>query len=147
MDIQSRVQSKVLFDINYIVNRLTVELNPQNINLYDIIFDVENMILNYINQNKIPVELETTLYEMTKEYYFLNGFDKLNNSSENSSDNNDSQSVKSIERLNEKIEFHEESNITKINGRTYATGTIEFDEDILLEKYSKRLNRFRKMRW
>ncbi len=146
MDIQSRVQSKVSFDINYIVNRLSIELNPQNINIYDIIFDVQNMILNYINQTKIPVGLETTLYEMTKDYYFLNGFDKLNNLS-GSSESNDSQSVKSIERGNEKIEFNEESNVTKINGRNYSTGAIEFDEDMLLKKYRKRLNNFRKMRW
>ena len=150
-ELKKKIQSKLSFKMEYVKERLAKETNCKDEdNIYNILYDVIMMILNHIHLNKVPERLETTLLEMCKDYYFLNGFDNANNSDSGESGGNiinDSQTVKSIQRLNEKIEFNEASNMTKINGRNYSTGTIEFDEDILLKKYRKRLNSFRNLRW
>lgn len=150
-ELKKKIQSKLFFNIEYVKARLQKETKCQDEEtIYNVLYDVIMIILNYTHLNKIPDELETILLEIAKDYYFLNGFNDINDSSNGENEENiisNGQTIKSIQRLNEKIEFNEESNITKINGRNYSTGTIEFDEDTLLKKYSNRLNRFRKMRW
>jgi len=150
-ELKKKIQSKLSFNIEYVKARLQKETKCQDEEtIYNVLYDVIMIILNYTHLNKIPDELETILLEIAKDYYFLNGFNDINDSSNGENEENiinNGQTIKSIQRLNEKIEFNEESNITKINGRNYSTGTIEFDEDTLLKKYSNRLNRFRKMRW
>ena len=150
-ELKKKIQSKLFFNIEYVKARLQKETKCQDEEtIYNVLYDVIMIILNYTHLNKIPDELETILLEIAKDYYFLNGFNDINDSSNGENEEkiiSNGQTIKSIQRLNEKIEFNEESNITKINGRNYSTGTIEFDEDTLLKKYSNRLNRFRKMRW
>lgn len=150
-ELKKKIQSKLSFNIEYVKARLQKETKCQDEEtIYNVLYDVIMIILNYTHLNKIPDELETVLLEIAKDYYFLNGFNDINDLSNGENEENiinNGQTIKSIQRLNEKIEFNEESNITKINGRNYSTGTIEFDEDTVLKKYSNRLNRFRKMRW
>ena len=43
--------------------------------------------------------------------------------------------------------FADTSSQIEINGTTYNTGTVDFDEDILVEKYKKALYENRRMRW
>ena len=149
-DMNKKIKGKIAFDIKYIKQRLEKEVKADEDTILNILYDTIMIILIHTHLEKVPEKLETTLYEMAKDYYFLKGYDKLNTSSgeSGSTSSNDSDAdVKNIERGKEKIEFFEKSNLTKINGVNYATGTIEFDEDILLEKYKKRLYHFRKMRW
>ena len=43
--------------------------------------------------------------------------------------------------------FADTSSQVEINGIIYSTGTVEYSEDGLIEKYKKDLYRHRKMRW
>ena len=132
-ELKKKIQSKLSFNVDYVKTRLQKETKCQDEEtIYNVLYDVIMIILNYTHLNKIPDELETILLEIAKDYYFLNGFNDINNSSNGENEENiinNGQTIKSIQRLNEKIEFNEESNITKINGRNYSTGTIEFNED------------------
>ena len=55
--------------------------------------------------------------------------------------------IKSIAVGDTTTTFADTQNQVEINGVTYSTGTINFDTDILVEKYKKDLYRHRKMRW
>ena len=147
MNIKEKVQSMVDFDISYIVKRFIKEKKLENEeDVCDILYSVVGKVLNHIHQRKIPSDLETTLYDMMTDYYDFNGLDKRYNSKSNSiADAKDN--VKSIQRGNEKIEFKDNTNVTKINGTNYSTSTISPDDDLLISKYSRALNRHRKMRW
>lgn len=149
MNIKEKVQSMVDFDISYIVKRFIKEKKLENEeDVCDILYSVVGKILNYIHQKKIPSDLETTLYDMLKDYYDFNGLDKVYNSENNIESNSDlKNNVKSIERGNEKIEFENKANVTKVNGINYTTGTINPNDDLLISKYSRHLNPHRRMRW
>lgn len=147
ISIRERVQSVLSFDVSYIQSRLLKELKINDEEtVCNIIFDTENIILNVIKDRKIPAELETTLFEMAKEYYYFNNYDRLNET-EDANNAKQSSDVKSIERGKEKIEFKDDSNITQINGRSYSTGVLEPIDDYLVKKYKNRLYKHRKMRW
>lgn len=140
--IKSKVNNNV--DIESIITRLADELNTTTEDLYPIILDVIILILDYTNQDKIEYGLRTTLINMIKDYYFLNGYDKLNNDSEDST--NEKGNAKTITLGDTTVTF-EDKNKIEINGITYNTGTIAFDKNILIEKYAEELNRHRRMRW
>lgn len=150
-EIKKKVISKLAFKFEYIYERFKNETGCANEEtVLNVFLDTVYIITNYIHVNKICIELETTLLEMAKDYYYLNKYDvnQSKNSEETSNeliDSNDE--IKSITRGEEKIEFAESQNIIKINGTRYNTGTIEFSDDILIKKYSNRLNKHRKMRW
>ncbi len=150
-EIRRKLKSKLDFDISNSYTRFKAETGANDDTIiYNIFNDVAQLILNYIHKKSVCRDLESDFYAMSKDFYYLNGYDKVSNSSENNTNNDESLidiGVKSISRGNEKIEFNEPKNITKIAGVNYNTGTINFDEDILLKKYSKRLNKFRQMRW
>ena len=146
MKIKDRIQSLVDYDISYTLKRIIKETKTEDEEIVcDILYSVVGKVINYIHQRKIPSELETTLIDMTIDYYYFNGLDKLYHSESKQDDAK--RNVKSIERGNEKIEFKDNSNVTTINGVTYSTGTINPDDDLLISKYRKALNRHRKMRW
>ena len=54
--------------------------------------------------------------------------------------------VKSIQEGDTTVDFADATSVN-INGIIYNTGTLEFSEDALVEKYKKDLYRHRKMRW
>lgn len=54
--------------------------------------------------------------------------------------------VKSIQEGDTTVDFADATSVN-INGIIYNTGTLEFSEDVLVEKYKKDLYRHRKMRW
>ena len=89
--------------------------------------------------------------DMTIDYWYLNGFDKKISklsvdTEQETKSNNANVKIKSIKRGDTETSFSENNNETTINGVTYKTGTIEYDEDLLLNKYLKRLYKFRLLR-
>lgn len=143
------LKSKLEDDINIdnLIKRLEQELNIEKENLYQIILDTIIIMLDYTNQEKIKFLQSTTLINMIKDYYYLKGYDKLNNKEDEESEDNLNIKVKSISIGDTSTTFVDTQSQININGITYNTGTIEFDKNILIEKYAEELNRYRKIRW
>ena len=143
------LKNKLEDDINIdnLIKRLEQELNIEKENLYQIVLDTIILILDYTNQEKIKFLQSTTLINMIKDYYYLKGYDKLNNKEDEESKDNSNIKVKSISIGDTSTTFIDTQSQININGITYNTGTIEFDKNILIEKYAEELNRYRKIRW
>lgn len=112
------------------------------------LLDTLVIILDTIHQEKIPDGLYTTWLRMTKDYWYLNGYDKLfNDTSEEEGNSKSNVKVKSLQIGDTTTTFADPNSQVEINGITYSTGTVEYSEDGLIEKYKKDLYRHRKMRW
>lgn len=112
------------------------------------LLDTLVIILDTIHQPKIPDGLYTTWLRMTKDYWYLNGYDKLfNDTSEEEGNSKSNVKVKSLQIGDTTTTFADTSSQVEINGIIYSTGTVEYSEDGLIEKYKKDLYRHRKMRW
>lgn len=159
MSTLEKIQNRTSIDIIALKNRLERELSIDNISdnkkkekaseqLVYSIYDVLVIILDKIHQAKVPEGLYTTWIRMTKDYWYLNKYDKIFvlNANTNTDENSNLQ-VKSIQVGDTTTTFADKSSQIEINGTTYNTGTVDFDEDILVEKYKKDLYRHRKMRW
>lgn len=142
------LKSKLDKDINIekIVERLLEELNIDEEKLYIIIMDVVIMILDYTNQERIEFLQTTTLVNMIKDYFYFNKLDNNSNVSGENSDDNELK-IKSISIGDTTTTFSDKLSQFTINGITYSTGTIEFNKNVLIEKYSNELNKYRKLRW
>lgn len=134
-------------NVENLINRIKQELNIEKENLYQIVLDIVIIILDYTNQEKIEFLQSSTLINMIKDYYYLKGYDKLNNKEDEQNENNSNIKVKSISIGDTTTTFVDTQSQININGITYNTGTIEFDKNILIEKYAEELNRYRKIRW
>ena len=149
LNIKEEIQKKVTFDIEDLIVRLKNDFGIKNKNtdkIEEALFDTLNIILNTIHQRKLPKDLYTVWYRMTKDYWDLNGYSKYsNNEDDQSSDSN--KQIKSITVGDTTTTFADNSTQVKISGVTYNTGTVDFDEDILVKKYKKELYNFRKLRW
>ena len=143
------LKSKLEYDINIdnLIKRLEKELNIEKENLYQIVLDIVILILDYTNQEKIKFLQSTTLINMIRDYYYLKGYDKLNNRENEDKKDNSNMKIKSISVGDTTTTFVDTQSQININGITYNTGTIEFDKNILIEKYVEELNRYRKIRW
>ena len=134
------------FSIDTIADKEKKEL--ANEEMLNSIYEVLILILDKINQDKVPVGLYTTWLEMVRDYWYLNKYDKKYVSNIDAEGNQSSNiRVKSIQVGDTTTTFADTSSQIDINGTTYDTGTIDFDEDMLIEKYKKRLYKHRKMRW
>ena len=112
------------------------------------IYDVLVIILDVTHQNIISEGLYTTWLNMVKDYWYLNKYDDQFVKSIDAEENEDKNvKVKSIQVGDTTTTFADTTSQIEINGTTYNTGTIDFDNDILIEKYKKALYRHRKMRW
>lgn len=159
MSTLEKIQNRTSIDIIALKNRLEGELSIDNISdnkkkekaneqLVYSIYDVLVIILDTIHQAKVPEGLYTTWIRMTKDYWYLNKYDKMFVSNVNTDNDEDSNiKVKSIQVGDTTTTFADKSSQIEINGTTYNTGSVDFDEDILIEKYKKDLYRHRKMRW
>lgn len=152
MNILEKIKNKSTIDIDSLLDRLKKELNIKNKyseQLQYALLDTLNIILNHTHLNKVEDELYTLLYRMTKDYWFLNKYDKLikekdldkNNSVEEQS------SIKSITVGDTTTTFYDETSKVEINGVKYDAGTIDFSEDAFVEKYKRELYKHRVMRW
>lgn len=151
MNIIEEIRTKTTFDIEPLIRRLKNDLGIKNKSSEQVqyaLFDTLNIILNETNRRKVPKELYSTLYRMTKDYWYLNNYDKLLNSkNKDETPSLQNQQIKSITIGDTTTTFADTSSQININGVTYNTGTIEFSDNVLIEKYKTELYKYRKMRW
>lgn len=158
MAILDKIKGQSRINVNEVIDILKSQLKITEDTLEKLhysLYATLQLILNKTNRNYIIEDMFTLWVDMTKDYWFLNGYDKTYNSSEDEeqTDKQDDEGlkVKRIERGDTNIEFRDSNNETTINGVTYKTGTIEYNDDLLLNKYLKRLYKFRllgnKRRW
>lgn len=153
------IYNKTNIDMTAFIKRLEIELSINGIEdkekkkiasaqLVCSIYDTMIIILGKTHQEKILNELYTTWLRMTKDYWYLNKYDKLFvKNIDINSDENSNLKIKSIQVGDTTTTFADTSSQIEINGTTYNTGTVDFDEDILVEKYKKALYENRRMRW
>lgn len=153
------IYNKTNIDMTAFIKRLEIELSINGIKdeekkkiasaqLVCSIYDTMIIILGKTHQEKILNELYTTWFRMTKDYWYLNKYDKLFvKNIDINSDENFNLKIKSIQVGDTTTTFADTSSQIEINGTTYNTGTVDFDEDILVEKYKKALYENRRMRW
>lgn len=153
------IYNKTNIDMIAFIKRLEIELSINGIKdeekkkiasaqLVCSIYDTMIIILGKTHQEKILNELYTTWLRMTKDYWYLNKYDKLFvKNIDINSDENSNLKIKSIQVGDTTTTFADTSSQIEINGTTYNTGTVDFDEDILVEKYKKALYENRRMRW
>lgn len=153
------IYNKTNIDMTAFIKRLEIELSITGIKdeekkkmasaqLVCSIYDTMIIILEKTHQDKILNNLYTTWFRMTKDYWYLNKYDKLFvKNIDISSDENSNLKIKSIQIGDTTTTFADTSSQIEINGTTYNTGTVDFDEDILVEKYKKALYENRRMRW
>lgn len=114
------------------------------------LYSTLQLILNTTNREYLIEDMFSIWVNMTKDYWCLNGYDKKYNSSNNTSVEEQNENlklqIKSIKRGDTETTFMDNSNSININGVQYQTGTIEYDEDILLNKYKSQLYKFRLLR-
>lgn len=159
MDILEKIKNRTQIDMIMFIKRLSKELSIDSITDKDkkasaeeqmiySIYDTMIIILDVTHQAKVPEGLYTTWLRMTKDYWYLNKYDKqFVTNTEADSQVNTNIKIKSIQTGDTTTTFADTSSQIDINGTTYNTGTVDFDEDILVEKYKKDLYRHRKMRW
>lgn len=153
MTILERMKSQSRINVDEVIERLIKEFKvtsdegKEQVNFA--LYSTLQLILNTTNRDYLIEDMYSLWVDMTKDYWYLNGYDKQYNSSNN--ENTEEQSsnadvkIKSIKRGDTETTFVESKNQTTINGVTYQTGTINFDEDTLTKKYIKRLYKFRKL--
>lgn len=159
MNILEKIKNRTKIDINVFIERLSKELSINTISdkekkasaeeqLLYAVYDIMVIILDVTHQPKVPEGLYTTWLRMTKDYWYLNKYDKqFVSNTETSSESDSNIKIKSIQEGDTTTTFADASSQIDINGTTYNTGTIDFSDDILIEKYKKDLYRHRKMRW
>ena len=153
------IYNKTNIDMTAFIKRLERELSINeikdeekkkiaNAQLVCSIYDTMIIIVGKTHQDKILNDLYTTWLRMTKDYWYLNKYDKLFvKNIDINSDENSNVKIKSIQVGDTTTTFADTSSQIEINGTTYNTGTVDFDEDILVEKYKKALYENRRMRW
>ena len=154
MSTLEKIKSKVIsIDIDELKEIIKLELDipdteKANKLLEISIYKTLLIVLDMTNREKIINKLYGTWMDMIKDYWVLNKYDKkVKQSEDEEEDYSDNLEVSSIKEGDTQVSFSQKSNTTNINGTTYSTGTINFDENILREKYKKDLYRHRVMRW
>lgn len=152
MNIKEEIRNKSTFNIDELIQRLKKDFCIRNKGMDQLefsLFDTLNIILNTTNRKKIPIGLYSTWYRMTKDYWYLNNYNKTvhNDNSTANQTNSQSKKIKSISIGDTTTTFVDEESQINVNGVTYSTGTIDFSEDVLVEKYKRDLYKYRKMRW
>lgn len=159
MNILDKIKGRTNIDMDIFVERLKKDFSIDTIEdegkkkvaneeMLNSIYEVLILILDTIHQSKVPVGLYTTWLEMVRDYWYLNKYDKKYVSNIDATENGSSNiRVKSIQVGDTTTTFADTSSQIDINGTTYNTGTVDFSEDMLIEKYKKRLYKHRKMRW
>lgn len=156
MSVLEKIKSKTNnIDVELLKKRLIRELNVKKDNT-DAVSQVEYalldtliIILDTIHQPKVPDGLYTTWLSMTKDYWYLNKYDDLfknSESGETENRNSNKKTIQSIQIGDTTTTFADKSSQIEINGTAYNTETIDFSEDILVEKYKKALYRHRRFR-
>lgn len=150
MAILEKIKRQSRIDVDEVKKILTEEfsMNDSGKTQLDFaLYSTLQLILNTTNREYLIEDMFSIWVNMTKDYWCLNGYDKKYNSSNNTSveeqNENSKLQIKSIKRGDTETTFMDNSNSININGVQYQTGTIEYDEDILLNKYKRQLYKFR----
>ena len=150
MKILEKIKSRTNIDVEYMITRLKKLLGNENEeDIQNAVYEIMLVILDTINQSKIPSILYTTWLQMTVDYWFLSRYNEIfkNKESEGENQQTSNSNVKTLQIGDTSITFSDDSGTIEINGVKYKVGTIEFTEDAIVEKYKKRLYKHRKMRW
>jgi len=161
-----KIKSKVShIDIEELIKRLKIELkikeseetteteDTKNTNsnvdaqtlLEYAMYDTLLIILDVTHLKKVDDSLYSIWVNMIKDYWYMNNYDTLLNETDED-ETTENLEVSSIKEGDTQVNFSKKNTIN-INGTYYSTGTINFDENILREKYKKDLYRHRVMRW
>ena len=153
MSVLEKIKSKTnKIDVESLKKRILKELNIKEDNQDGVsqveysLLDTLVIILDTTHQSKVRDGLYTTWIRMTKDYWYLNGYDKLF-ASKSEEDSKSNVKVKSVQIGDTTTTFVDKTSQVEINGIVYNTGTVNYSEDGLIEKYKKDLYRHRKMRW
>ena len=153
MSVLEKIKSKTnKIDVESLKKRILKELNIKEDNQDGVsqveysLLDALVIILDTTHQSEIPDGLYTTWIRMTKDYWYLNGYDKLF-ASKSKEDSKSNVKVKSVQIGDTTTTFVDKTSQVEINGIVYNTGTVNYSEDGLIEKYKKDLYRHREMRW
>lgn len=157
-----KIKSKVThIDVKELKKRLEIELkitrnkdtssdNADTLLEYAL-YDTLLIILDVTHLKKIDENLYSIWINMIKDYWYLNKYDQLIKSLEESesseTDEDDLLEVSSIKTGDTQVNFTSKSSSININGTKYSTGTVDFVKNILREKYKEDLYRHRKFRW
>lgn len=157
-----KIKSKVThIDVKELKKRLEIELkitrnkdtssdNADTLLEYAL-YDTLLIILEVTHLKKIDENLYSIWINMIKDYWYLNKYDQLIKSLEESesseTDEDDLLEVSSIKTGDTQVNFTSKSSSININGTKYSTGTVDFVKNILREKYKEDLYRHRKFRW
>lgn len=150
MSILEKIKSRTNIDVEYMITRLKKLLGNENEeDIQNAVYEIMLVILDTINQSKIPSILYTTWLQMIVDYWFLSRYNEIfkNKESEGENQQTSNSNVKTLQIGDTSITFSDDSGTIEINGVKYKVGTIEFTEDAIVEKYKKRLYKHRKMRW
>lgn len=154
MSILGKIKEKSInIEIEELIQRLILELGikeDENSNtlLYNALYHTLLIILDTTHLKKIIEPLYPTWVDMTKDYWWLSGCDKiLNKVNQEESNTTKKRKVKSIQVGDTTTTFVDDSNNIEINGNIYKTGTINFDDNILINKYSEALYRNRRFNY
>lgn len=154
MSVLEEIKNRTNINVELLKKRLIRELNVDEKEdkateqVEYALYDTFILILDKIQQPRVPVGLQTTWLRMTKDYWYLNGYNKLFVKKDEEESSAASQAkVKSLQIGDTTTTFYDPSSQVEINGITYNTGTVEYSEDALVEKYKKELYKYRKMRW
>ena len=145
-------------DANELIERLKLELNIDNNSEIDkdkaqkllefSIYDSILLILDVTHLERVKESMYSILINIIKDYWYLSQYDKsiVVEEEGNSADENDME-VTAIKEGDTQVNFSAKANTVSINGIRYATGNINFDTNILREKYKEDLYRHRRLRW
>ena len=152
MVVLNEIKNKTSIDVSYMITRLKKMLGTEkDEDIQNAMYEVMLIILDTINQSRIPNILYTTWLQMTTDYWFLNRYNEIfrnhEGGGESQTTSNSNSSVKTLQIGDTTVTFSEESGTIEINGVKYKVGTINFIDDAILEKYKVRLYKHRKMRW
>ena len=122
-----KINEKINFTADEIIERLIEKLNKTEEEIYELLLDVIEIVLGYIHCDKVPEGLERTLYKMIIDYETLE-------TSSSASDRFKSD-IKSVQRGDVKTEFQDTSD----------KKLTESTRSVLIKDYAAILNGFRKM--
>ena len=113
-------------------------------------------IIDGLKKDNFHITLKRTLHDGIKYYQIeeleealellCKDYDKLF-ASKSEEDSKSNVKVKSVQIGDTTTTFVDKTSQVEINGIVYNTGTVNYSEDGLIEKYKKDLYRHRKMRW
>ena len=131
MEVVEKLKNRTNIDVDQLIERLSKELSSKDTSqIENALYDTLVIILDVTHQPKVPSELYTTWLRMTKDYWYLNGFDKLNkNDGETEDKSKEKREIQSISIGDTKTTFVDKSSQISVNGVTYSTGTINYSED------------------